>query len=667
MKCYSLSRGTHSFMTMFLSVSCQYATIGQELCLSLQSAWYQIRIASITQNSPFARSILPLDIPDAVKNKILSSAAVTRSSIISICEAQIANGNDSLHKEPSAYYAKLQEESAYATLGGLDEQIDELKRLVEMPLRSPEIFQRYGLRPPRGLLLFGPPGTGKTTLAYSAAKSCVEASSIEIISGPELTSSLHGGTERALRKVFARARQNSPSVVIIDEIDALAPRRDGGDASSDGAGEVEKRVVATLLTLMDGLSGTDDSSRVVVIAATNRPNAIDPALRRPGRLDREIEVGIPTRDARLSILSVLLRHVPNSLNKEQVEEIANRTHGYVGADLSALVREAGMRAVTREMVSPPLTQQLDHLSLNGKSTFTDEGLTLVDFTAAQAIIRPSAMREISLELPKVTWNDIAPGQAGLAIQQKVRECVEWPLKHKSTMERLGVTAPRGVLLYGPPGCSKTLIARALASESGLNFVAVKGPELLNKYVGESERALREVFRKARAASPSIVFFDEIDGLTTTRGSESASSDKIIATLLNEMDGIEQLNNVLVVAATNRPEVIDPALLRPGRLDRILYVAPPDVQARRQILQLRSKKMILAQDVNLDKIALLTEGCSGAEVVSICQEAGLTAMNEDLNAKCIEQRHLESACHTVQRRITKVMIAKYESWRDQSGL
>lgn len=540
--------------------------------------------------------------PSTILPAISSSARVSRSTQIRV-HSRDSKAEVKAREDTALQSTKLQEESAYATLGGLDRQIDELKRLVEMPLRRPEVFRRYGLKPPRGLLLYGPPGTGKTTLAYSAARSCVDDSSIEIISGPELTSSLHGGTERALRKVFARAKRKSPSVVIIDEIDALAPRRDGADASTDGAGEVEKRVVATLLTLMDGLSGDQDESRVVVIAATNRPNAIDPALRRPGRLDREIEVGIPTSDARLAILTVLLAQVPHTLTSTELLDIANRTHGYVGADLSALVREAGMRAVSRDTFSEGVLTEMNRLSMSDELVDGQEsGLTYADFQAAQIIIRPSAMREISLELPKVSWDDVAPGKRGLQIQQKIRECVEWPLKHKDTLQRLGITAPRGVLLYGPPGCSKTLIARALASESGLNFVAVKGPELLNKYVGESERALREVFRKARAASPSIIFFDEIDGLTTTRGAESASSDKIIATLLNEMDGIEQLADVLVVAATNRPEVIDPALLRPGRLDRLLYVAPPDLLARRQILAIRGNKMALHASVDLDKIA-----------------------------------------------------------------
>ncbi|PWN36512.1 AAA-domain-containing protein [Meira miltonrushii] len=554
----------------------------------------------------------------------------------------------------------LQKESAYATLGGLDAQIEELRKLVELPLKRPDLFQQYGLPAPRGLLLFGPPGTGKTTLAYSAAKSCVPTTSIETISGPELTSSLHGGTERALRKVFARARKNAPSVVIIDEIDALAPRRDG---DVEGAGEVEKRVVATLLTLMDGL-GADgkEDSRVVVIAATNRPNALDPALRRPGRLDREIEVGIPTSTARLEILQVLLKGVPHSLTSETIKAVADRTHGYAGADLSALVREAGMQALSRDMASAhaDLSSQLENMSLASSQS---NGLTESDFLFAQAKVRPSAMREISLELPKVTWDDIAPGQSGLDVQRKIRECVEWPLKHRSTMQRLGIDAPRGVLLYGPPGCSKTLIARALASESGLNFVAVKGPELLNKYVGESERALRDVFRKARAAAPSIIFFDEIDGMTTARGSGDGG-DRLITTLLNEMDGVEQLSNVIVIAATNRPDVLDAALLRPGRLDRLLYVGPPDLEARKQILSKRTQAMALAEDVNLSLIADLTHGCSGAEVVSICNDAGLRAMNESISIEAVRQDHLESAAKQVRRRITPQMIRQYESWRDQ---
>lgn len=556
----------------------------------------------------------------------------------------------------------LQKESAYATLGGLDVQIEEVRKLVELPLKRPDLFQRYGLPAPRGLLLFGPPGTGKTTLAYSAAKSCVPTTSIETISGPELTSSLHGGTERALRKVFARARKNAPSVVIIDEIDALAPRRDG---DVEGAGEVEKRVVATLLTLMDGLgaNGKEDA-KVVVIAATNRPNALDPALRRPGRLDREIEVGIPSSTARLEILRVLLRDVPHRLSPEMMKAIADRTHGYVGADLSALVREAGMHALSRDIdtANADLGDRMKILTIDSAPM---NGLTDSDFLIAQAKVRPSAMREISLELPKVTWNDIAPGESGLDVQRKIRECVEWPLKHGDTMKRLGIDAPRGVLLYGPPGCSKTLIARALASESGLNFVAVKGPELLNKYVGESERALRDVFRKARAAAPSIIFFDEIDGMTTTRGSgDGAGGDRLITTLLNEMDGIEQLSNVIIIAATNRPDVLDAALLRPGRLDRLLYVGPPDLEARKQILAIRTCQMSLANDVRLDLIADLTQGCSGAEVVSICNDAGLRAMNEDLQIKAVRQDHLEIAAKQVRRRITPVMIRQYESWRDQ---
>lgn len=545
-----------------------------------------------------------------------------------------------------------QNPGSYAALGGLDRQIEQIRQLVEMPLTRPDVFQKYGLKPPRGVLLYGPPGTGKTSLAHAAASACVDPGSIHIVSGPELSSSFHGGTERSLRRLFERAQRTTPSVVIIDEIDALAPRRDAGGGADgsggmEGAGEVERRVVATLLTLLDGLGlsssksqkgesshgetneGSEDG-RIVVIAATNRPNAIDPALRRPGRLDREIEIGVPSSEARRSILDVLLRGVPHTLRGDEKRQLADQCHGFVGADMASLVREAGMCAVTRELLHPnsssdeglhttPLdavVSKLDDVSLshtgpNGGS-FSANGnkVTLADFQHAQTVVRPSAMREITLELPKVRWSDIATGQAGAKVQSQIRECVEWPLKHADTLARLGIQAPKGLLLYGPPGCSKTLIAKALATESGLNFVAVKGPELLNKYVGESERSLREVFRKARAASPSIIFFDEIDGLTTTRGdgdgggSESSHSDRLIATLLNEMDGVEGLGHVVVVAATNRPQVIDPALLRPGRLDRLLYVGPPDLEARRKLLEIRSSKMTFGSDVNLDEIATM---------------------------------------------------------------
>ncbi|EPQ29811.1 uncharacterized protein PFL1_02484 [Pseudozyma flocculosa PF-1] len=688
--------------------------LGQSLTLSFQGASHTLVLASAKDAQAQQIPTLPTS-----PNRTNSVFLVSRQTQVSLVSAKKVESQATIDSDAATTAAAADEQriqAAYASLGGLDRQIQEIRALVEMPLTKPEIFKQYGLRPPKGVLLFGPPGTGKTSLAKAVAAST--GSSYLTINGPELSSAFHGETEAKLRDAFRQARRKSPCVVIIDEIDALAPRREGGSGdggNADGAGEVERRVVAQLLTLLDGMDddepeqdgGSDDEGadgelassltnrnskgppRVVVLAATNRPNAIDPALRRPGRLDREIEIGIPTADARRSILTAQLRAVPHSLTPEQIEDLASRTHGYVGADLSALVREAGMLAVRRafdrqagamDVVngSSGLEEKLSSMALDSAvSSRSDDGLTFDDFLSSLALVRPSAMREIFLEAPKVYWSDIAgsdaapsaPGVAGglssKSVHSQVRELVEWPLKHKAVFERLGVKPPRGVLLYGPPGCSKTLIARALATESGLNFIAVKGPELYSKYVGESERAVREVFKKARNAAPSIVFFDEIDALTTTRSSDpdsSGPSDRVIASLLNEMDGIEALHNVIIVAATNRPEIIDPALLRPGRLDRLLYVGPPDLATRRQIFINQTRKMAVGP-LDFDKLAEMTNGCSGAEVVSICQEAGLVAMNLDISVDLISQSHFEAAALAVKRRITPAMIRTYEAWRD----
>jgi AAA family ATPase len=402
-----------------------------------------------------------------------------------------------------------------------------------------------------------------------------------------------------------------------------------------------------LLTLMDGMTA-DAGEKVIVVAATNRPNAIDPALRRPGRFDREIEIGIPDAVGRKHILDILLAKMPNTLTAEEVGAIAARTHGYVGADLTSLVREAASAAITRWHASP-----------SGEPT-----LTHADVLATLPNIRPSAMREVFVETPTVRWSDIG-GQD--EVKAKLRECVEWPLTRAESFTRLGVEAPKGVLLYGPPGCSKTMTAKALATESGLNFLAVKGPELLNKYVGESERAVREIFRKARAAAPSIVFFDEIDALGANRDGADGAHGGVLTSLLNEMDGVEALSGVTVVAATNRPDVLDPALTRPGRLDRILYVGAPDAQTRRDIFALRFRSMAVEPGVDLDELAMITEGCSGAEVASICQDAALAAMNEDLDAPFVKKSHLLHSARTVRRRITPTMLRFFEEWRDQSGI
>lgn len=563
--------------------------------------------------------------------------------------------------------SSLVNETAYGALGGLDAQIAAIRTLVELPLTQPALFEQYGLKPPRGVLLYGPPGTGKTSLARTVAASLH--AHVLTINGPELSSVYHGETEAKLRSVFETAATYERCIVIMDEVDALAPRRDASAAMpSEGAGEVERRVVATLLTLLDGMAST----RVVVIAATNRPNALDPALRRPGRLDREIEIGVPDVPARYAILQVLLQKVPHALQDDDVQALAARTHGYVGADLAALVREAGMVTIQRR-VQAPLHESLGHLSLDA----APERVTMADFTAAQAVVRPSAMREVFVETPKVTWADIADedhdeddnNNAQPSIKRQIQQCVEWPLKHADTFARLGIDPPRGVLLYGPPGCSKTLTAKALARESGLNFLAVRGPELVSKYVGESERAIREVFRRARAAAPSIVFFDELDAISGVRSMDasSGSTDRIVASLLTEMDGIDAESHVVVVAATNRPECIDPALLRPGRMDRLLYVGAPSRSVRSKILALRMKRMRVADDVDVGAIAELADGCSGAEVVSICQEAGLRALHEDMHCDAVAHRHFADAARAMPRRITPSMLAQYDAWRTKMAL
>ncbi|WFD34591.1 AAA+-type ATPase [Malassezia cuniculi] len=550
----------------------------------------------------------------------------------------------------------LVNDAAYSALGGLDAQIAAIRTLVELPLTRPELFHRYGLPTPRGVLLYGPPGTGKTSLARAVAGSLN--AHILTINGPELSSAYHGETESKLRAIFEQAQQHPRCIVLIDEIDALAPRRDSSaSVHGEGAGEVERRVVATLLTLLDGLGSDRADSRVVVIAATNRPNALDPALRRPGRLDREIEIGVPDAGVRASILRVLLRKVPHKLTDQDIDDVAQRTHGYVGADLASLVREAGMSAIQRT-VQAPLDEAMQQLSLDD-----DDAVGPADFVHAQTIVLPSAMREALVEVPKVYWSDIADDEES-SVRRQIQECVEWPLRHADAFARLGVDAPRGVLMYGPPGCSKTLTAKALATESGLNFLAVRGPELLSKYVGESERAVREVFRRARAAAPSIIFFDEIDAISSARNTHASegSSDRIVASLLTEMDGVDKASHVVIVAATNRPECIDPALIRPGRLDRLVYVGPPGLSARRRILEIRTQRMSVASDVDLDELAALTAGCSGAEVAAVCQEAGLLALSEDMASKEVAHRHLASAARTMKRRITPAMLAAFTSWR-----
>ncbi|KAH0832261.1 P-loop containing nucleoside triphosphate hydrolase protein [Lanmaoa asiatica] len=557
---------------------------------------------------------------------------------------------------------------AYATVGGLNKTIAEIRDLIEIPLTRPELFVHFGdgylgLKPPRGILLHGPPGTGKTHLARAIAAST--RSSVIIINGPELSSAYHGETEARLREVFRNARAKSPCIVVLDEIDALVPRREEG-----AGGEVEKRVVATLLTIMDGMedeatSGTIE--RVVVIGTTNRPNAIEPALRRPGRFDREFEIGVPNAEARLEILEVLLAKTPHSVSQANLRALAGRAHGYVGADLSAVVREAGTLAIKRWMNANA------SLGSSGTGIPPSLNLSISDLSDALPSVRPSAMRSVFLDTPPVRYSDVG-GQA--AAIRKLREAVEWPLLHPEAFERLGVRPPKGLLLYGPPGCSKTVLARACATESGVNFVAVKGPEagdqtILSKYVGESERAVREIFRKARAASPSIIFFDEIDALGSSRsdseGGGVSSHEGVLTSLLNEMDGVQELVGVTIIAATNRPDVMDPALTRPGRLDRILFIGPPDQEGREEILRIRTKKMRVEPGFDVSKIAAMTDGCSGAEITALCQEAALLTMQKDIDTPHVPQIAFEEAARSIRKQITPDMMRKYHDWSDKYGL
>ncbi|KAG1810902.1 P-loop containing nucleoside triphosphate hydrolase protein [Suillus subaureus] len=576
-------------------------------------------------------------------------------TIVSILEDVAENDVGLMQKSDIETLPHTSISDAYAAVGGLDKTITQIRDLLEIPLTRPELFGYFGLKPPRGILLHGPPGTGKTHLARAIASSTN--SSVLVINGPELSSAYHGETESKLRDVFKEARAKSPSIVILDEVDALVPRREEG-----AGGEVEKRVVATLLTILDGIdnASTTFDDRVVVIGTTNRPNAIDPALRRPGRFDREFEIGIPDADARHSILNVLLSKTPHCITDAELHSIARRAHGYVGADLSAVVREAGTLAIKRWITHIPPGSHTDP-----SATSMTLKLTPSDLSDALPTVRPSAMRSLFIETPPVRFEDIG-GQAHII--QKLREAVEWPLLHPEAFQRLGVRPPKGLLLYGPPGCSKTILARACATESGVNFVAVKGPELLNKYVGESERAVRDIFSKARAASPSIIFFDEIDALGTSRSSDSdtgTAHEGVLTSLLNEMDGVQELVGVTIIAATNRPD--DSALMRPGRLDRILYVGPPDHDGRKEILKIRTRRMSVESDLDLHTIAAMTDGCSGAEISSLCQEAALLTMQKDINAPFIPQSAFVAAAGAIQKQITPDVIKKYQQWRDRTGL
>ena len=535
----------------------------------------------------------------------------------------------------------------YEDIGGLSKQIAKIREMVELPLKHPELFTHLGIEPPKGVLLYGPPGTGKTLLAKAVANET--GAHFIAINGPEIMSKWYGESEKRLREIFKEAEENAPSIIFIDEIDAIAPKRE------EVTGEVEKRVVAQLLSLMDGL---ESRGQVIVIAATNRPDALDPALRRPGRFDREIAFPVPDKNGRKEILEIHTRNMPLAEDVD-LDKLADITHGFVGADLAALCKEAAMNALRRHLPEIDLESERIPAEVLNKIKVTME-----DFYEALKDVQPSALREVFVEVPEVRWDDIG----GLKdVKQTIQEAVEWPLKYPDLYERLGIRAPRGVLLFGPPGTGKTLLAKAVATESKANFIAVKGPEILSKWVGESERAVREIFRKARQAAPCVIFFDEMDSIAPRRGmgyGDSGVTERIVNQLLSEMDGLVTSKGIVVIGATNRPDILDPALLRPGRFDRIIYVPPPDKEARYEIFKIHTRKMPLASDVDLWELAEITEGYTGADIEAVCIEAALNAAREDINAKLVRREHFMQALEKVGPSLTPEMVEEYRKVADE---
>ncbi len=532
----------------------------------------------------------------------------------------------------------------YKDIGGLDNIIQKIREQIELPLKHPELFRRLNMSPPKGILLHGPPGTGKTLLARAIAN---ETNAYFIsISGPEIMSKYYGESEERLRRLFDEAKKHSPAIIFIDEIDAIAPKR------GEVTGDVEKRVVAQLLALMDGLEPRES---VIVIGATNRINALDPALRRPGRFDREIEIPVPNEKARYEILKIHTKGVP--LDKDvNLKKLAAITHGFVGADLAALVRESALRALRRFLKEYKI--DIDSEEPVPQELLQNLKVSMSDIMNALKDVRPSALREIYIDVPNIKWVDIG----GLEeVKRMLKEVVEWPMKYPEAFKRMGIKPPSGILLYGPPGCGKTLLAKAVATESQSNFISVKGPELLSKWVGESERAVREVFRKARQSAPSVIFFDEIDALAPRRGiytGDSGVSERVISQLLTEMDGLESLGEVVVMAATNRPDLLDPALLRPGRFDRLIYVPPPSADGREKILKVHTKNVPLGPDVDLRKLARMTENFSGADLEALVREAAMNALRRDINAKYVEWSDFQKALDKIHASLSPDLIKYY---------
>jgi len=530
----------------------------------------------------------------------------------------------------------------YEDIGGLEEETKKIREMVEVPLKHPEIFERLGIEPPKGVLLHGPPGTGKTLLAKAVANES-EANFI-LLNGPEVMSKFYGESEKRIRDIFDEAEKNAPSIIFIDEIDAIAPKRE------DVGGEVERRVVSQLLTMMDGLQSR---GKVIVIGATNRPNSIDPALRRPGRFDREIEIGVPNKKGRLQILKIHTRNMP--LTKDvDLNALADITHGFVGADIAALAKEAAMVVLRR--VLPKLEIKEDEPI--PEEILKELKIKKSDFQEALKVVRPSAMREVLVETPNIKWEDIG----GLdSIKQELKEAVEWPLKYPESFIRLGIKPPKGVLLYGPPGTGKTLLAKAVAKESEANFIQVKGPSLLSMWVGKSEEGVRKIFERARQVAPCVVFFDEIDSLAGKRGLETGTkvTERVLNQLLAEMDGIEDLSNVVVIGATNRPDMLDPAVLMPGIFDRILLTNAPSKEGREEIFKIHTKNVPLAKDVRIKTLIDKTDGFVGADIEALVREAALLALRENIDSKEVKMKHFEAALKKITPSVTKADIDRYK--------
>ena len=562
--------------------------------------------------------------------------STTPSGVVQVTEAtELA-----VKTEPVEVTQIARPSGTYEDIGGLEDELQRIREMIELPLKHPEVFGRLGIDPPKGVLLYGPPGTGKTLIARAVANEA--GANFYAIQGPEIMSKFYGQSEERLRELFTEAEKNVPSVIFIDELDSIAPKRD------EVQGEVERRVVAQLLTLMDGLTARGN---VVVIAATNREEAIDPALRRPGRFDREIEIGVPTAAGRQEIMQIHTRGMPLEENV-QMDHIAKITHGFVGADLASLAREAAMKCLRRYLPEIDLGKPIPVEILERMR------VTAQDFNDALKEIEPSAMREVFIEIPTVTWADVG----GLdEVKKELHEAVELPLEDPGSFTRLGIKPPRGVLLFGAPGTGKTLLARAIATESKANFISIKGPEIMSKWVGESEKAVRMIFKKAKQVSPSIVFLDELDAIAPKRGShfDSGATERVVNQLLTSMDGLEDMENVMVIGATNRPDIVDPALLRPGRFDKLILIPVPDEASRMKILQVHTKDMPL-EKVDLAAISKKLDGYVGADIENLCREAGLAALRKSKTAAKVTSEHFEEALASMRPSITPDVVRYYEN-------